>query len=99
MLFQNSCVVPFGMTAIVSFFFVAGDGPLVQLTSRHTSSTKRNLRIIRFSLKNSFNRIPQPRGFLARPYLRSGLPSHRPASETPAGCVRSQHPEAYPSRL
>src|SRR5689334_21053365 len=51
MLFQNSCVVPFGITAIVSFFlFAPGALAPVQLTAATASKIKNNKRVLRMSV-------------------------------------------------
>src|ERR1700754_634053 len=52
MLFQNSCVVPFGITAMVNFLLAVGASALVQLTAATASNISReqsnSLRIIDF---------------------------------------------------
>src|SRR6266496_136110 len=52
MLFQNSCVVPFGITAIVSFFFppVADPPGFVQLSVTIMLNTIKSEAILRMSL-------------------------------------------------
>src|SRR5215213_255286 len=42
MLFQNSCVVPFGITAMVNFFVPVGASALVQLSAESASSISAN---------------------------------------------------------
>src|SRR6185295_1431157 len=59
MLFQNSCVAPFGMTAMVSFFFALLPG--VQAISKvRTSNNTSNLRMM-FSCKSLFHAAAQRR--------------------------------------
>jgi hypothetical protein len=50
MLFQNSCVVPFGMTAIVSFFFaVVGAAEFVHPIATNASKMIKKILFILFS--------------------------------------------------
>src|SRR6266851_74783 len=109
MLFQNSCDVPLGMTAMVSFFPVpAPFGPErlqpKTATAMQTANIKIILRIVCFSFIFVFRitlGCPQlqpepPPDCLRFRALRFQLPSGRHLSEIPAACAQIQRPTAYP---
>src|SRR6266576_1048776 len=108
MLFQNSCDVPLGMTAMVSFFPVpAPFGPErlqpKTATVRQTANIEIILRIVCFSFILVFRIMlscPQlqpelPPGCLGFRALRFQLPPCRHLSENPTACARIQRPPAY----
>src|SRR5229473_6454784 len=105
MLFQNSCEVPLGMTAMVSLFPVpAPFGPErlqpKTATATQTANIEIILRIVCFSFIFLFRTTQSrpelqpepPPGCLGFRALRFQLPSCRHLSETPAAGARIQRP-------